>query len=432
MIANPNYQLLVTENDLVVCTQSSSKTVLDSSFASIKGSNRGKILIVDENDIDNVTISSMTRFSLYQYALNDKGKEILIKHGGALPIDKDRLRKRIYNKYAAGVSQYWKLTLDSDDFTPCCENYSIRFGMYNDAIQKTMFPSELVETYSVENECCGRGCGNNSAYSAAEVAFRLWADVATHNMEAQGYVSAWILDGYGKVIADSRGVINNNSYSSNIKDVRDGMIKYTYSGNTYVKSVSEFVTLLNISDPSVVFGIASEPENTAEYHMNFKYDVIRNTCARVTLNGGFECAEGVTLIWNNDSTNGTAITTANAYAASGVPVGQFAYSIGSGYDIREMELGDSLHTLNSPYTLSDVTLSENGIHFRAKTSDTYDVLNLEYQQPSDGVTRVEHHPWGTTIAIKHTTSNLSNWTALLNILSGRSDAAYNSVPNFDI
>lgn len=409
MIANPNYQLLVTEAELQTYA-----TSVAASLAAIKGSNRGKVLILDEDDPTNTTIANIKRFSLYQYALNDKGKEILIKHGGALPVKVSEVQHATAKNNVSGVSQYWKLTLDADDFTSCCENYSIRFGMYNDAIQKTMFPSELVETYSVENECCGRGCGNSSAYSAAEVAFRLWADVAMHNIEAQGYVSAWLLNGAGDVIADSRGIINNNSISADIRNFRDGMV--TYSGGTV--SVSDFIDTLNISgDPSIVFGIAAEPENAADYHMNFKYDVIRNTCARVTLNGGFECAEGVSLIWNNNSTNGSSIKIDTAYtaAASTDAVGAFAYSFGSGYDIQAMEMSDSLHTLNSPYTLSDVTLSENGIHFRANKSYTYKVLSFEYNQPSDGVTRIEHHPWGTTIAIK-SDATVTKWGQLASLL----------------
>lgn len=393
-------------------------TSMAASFASIKGANRGKVLIIDEDNNSNTTMADIKRFSLYQYALNDKGKEVLIKHGGALPLVVDKLRKKVLHKYSAGVPQYWKLTIGSG-FTGCCENYSIRFGLYNDVIQKTMFPSELVETYSTENECCGLGCGNGDAYDNIDVAFRIWADVAYKNYMSEGYVSAWLLDASGNVIADNTGHISNSdsSVTADISDFHNGMI-----GS---ETVADFITSLSLSgNVSLVFGIAAEPESHYS-SMNFKYDVIRNTVARVTLNGGFKCAEGLTLISNNDSTNGTAIKIDTAYtaAANTDSVGAFAYAFGSGYDVHEMELADSLHTLNSPYTLSDITLSENGIAYRTNKSYNYDILNIEYQQPSDGVTRVEDHPWGTTIAIK-TGGTTTNWLDFAKLITGNSSLTW--------
>lgn len=427
MIANPNYQLMVTENDLQEYA-----TSVQASLNAIKGANRGKVLIIDEDDNTNTVISNMKRFSLYQYALNDKGKEVLIKHGGALPIKVSAVQNATAKNNTTGVAQYWKLSFNASTFTSCCENYSIRFGMYNDAIQKTMFPSEYVETFSTENVCCGRGCNNSDPFTADEIAFRIWLDVAYYNRESRGYVTAWMTNADGDVIADDGGNISfdytsggkSHTVTASVKDVNDGVVKYTDANTTDStsasgeKSISDFVALMGLSSSNVnlIFGIAAEDENNYG-QMNFKYDVIRNTVARVTLNGGFECANGITLINNGTSANGTAIKidVAGTAAGSTDSVGQFAYAYGSGYDVQAMELADSLHTLNSPYTLSDVTLSENGIVYRAKKNSAYKMLTMEYNQPSDGVTRVEHHPWGTTIAIL-STATTTEWAKLATLI----------------
>ena len=431
MIANPSYQMLVVNDN----------ADLKVGLSALKTLALGQLCLINEDNPSSTSVGTLKRFSLYQKAKNDKGKEIMIKHGGPLPILVDSIQRKSFKAAAEGVPQYWKLTMDSA-FESCCENYAIRFGLYNDAIQKTMFPSELVENFSVENECCGRGCGNNDGYNGMEILFRIWADVMKHNEEQENYITAAILNSSHKVIADAKGnsgytYTDTNSHSHtvtiNTSDMRDGYVKYvdtdtTASPNTSIEGkmkvsdfVSTLVTKLSISgNVDLVFAIAAEDEN--QYgQMNFKYDVIRNTRARVTLNGGFECAEGVLISNNDTSTSAASIyfpgdsddvgdTVSSAVSA-------FAYSIGQKYDVREMELADSLHTLNSPYTLSDITLSENGIDFRA-TADSYWMLSIEYNQPSDGVTRVEHHPWGTTIAIKtQTYSPKDNWNAFLSALN---------------
>lgn len=429
MIANPSYQLFVDNKPT---------TDLKYGLAALKTLAEGETCVINEenpSDSTAINIDDLKVFSLYQKVRNDKGELVLIKHGGALPIVVHKVRNKTFKAPAAGTPQYWIISASSS-FEPCCKDYGIRFGLYNDAIQKTMFPSELVETFGVKQKCCeGDSCGTVENYSRTELFFRLWGDVVARGKD-KGYVSAYLSmhgsvdndtiiatpDGkmkFGVTVGGTTTTYEVEEFSD--IDFADNTIKYKKKvGSNTATNETDFSAFIAAMESavstnpiSIVFAIAAEAEN--QYgQMNFKYDVIRNSRARVTLNGGFDCATGVTKKNNDAASSGIYIGA--TLGTTGTEVSAFAYSIGQKYDVHEMELADSLHTLNSPYTLSDITLSENGIKFRA-TQNGYYLLTIEYQQPSDGVTRVEHHPWGTTIAIVEHTSNYTNWEYFLNLFS---------------
>lgn len=369
MITGPNYQLLVTNDDLITYDVS-----VQESFKSISGSNRGKILILDEDDNTNKIIANMKRFSLYQYRVNDKGEEVLMKHSGALPIVLNDIQNKTKETPVAGVPHVWELDLTKvQNF--CCKDYGIRFGIYSEALQKTQFPNELIENFSAAKECCDNECaGTPSPFNAFELIYELWKDV---NLGGN-YVEAYLNDGTGfKGRAEFEAGVAIDTSDSNSAFVKK--MWFVITGEEKFKGGSG-------------------------YSMNLKYDRLRGARARMSISGGFECS-GATFKSNDDVTLGGPIQQ------------KFAYEVGSGYDVRQMEYTYGLYTLNSPYTLSCNTFSENGIQYVSDTAKTYNIISMEYNQASEGVTRLEHHPHGTIIAIEAgaTHAEWDNFEALIGL-----------------
>lgn len=387
MIVNPSYQLLVANGD----------HDLNVGLSALKSLALGQICLVNEDDPEANSISNLKRFSLYQKAINDKGKEVMIKHSGALPIVIEKIQNKTYYKHSAGEKFVAKLDLGSWE-PACCQDFTIMFNLYSEAIQKTQFPNGNFETISVTKECCEAACGgSDNPFSVNELLAYLWRETALAN----GYVKAELISN-----ATTKIVAKGNKFN-------DG----TYSGEaTDTEKFKDFAD--NMSGAySLYFYFDDEDEN---YYgqTNLKYDNIRYAQAYIDLKDGFKCA-GVLMKTNKDSgySAGDFVIGDDTQDVTDTPnksVGAYKYPVGLGYDVKQMEFGDSLHTLNSPYTLSDITYSENGIRYRA-TEDFYDLLTIEYQQPSDGTTRVEHHPHGTTIAIDNSSGldpdNKTNWNA---------------------
>lgn len=392
MIVNPSYQLLVANGD----------HDLNVGLSALKSLALGQICLVNEDNPTASSISNLKRFSLYQKAINDKGKEVMIKHSGALPIVIEKIHNKTYYKHSAGEKFVAKLDLGSWE-PACCQDFTIMFNLYSEAIQKTQFPNGNFETISVTKECCEAACGgSDNPFSVNELLAYLWRETALAN----GYVKAELIfkdDEDALTIVAKGNKFNDGTYSGEASD--------TETFKDFVDAMSTDAD----TEYSLYFYFENEDE-TYYGQTNMKYDNIRYAQAYIDLKDGFKCA-GVSMKTNKDSdySSGDFVIGGDNQDVTDTPsktVVAYKYPVGLGYDVKQMEFGDSLHVLNSPYTLSDITYSENGIRYRA-TEDFYDLLTIEYQHPSDGTTRVEHHPHGTTIAIDNYSglTTKTNWNA---------------------
>jgi len=404
MIYGTHYQTLITDYDLV-----------NSGVAGLKNLDYGKVAIVDETTgNEGQTISDWTGvkfFSLYQATVNEKGKRVLMKHSGAKPISVDHIRMKNYKLASAAYPQYWMLAL-GESFAACCKDYTIKFTLQSEQIQKSQFPNYYVQELSVKKACCEEACGGEpNPFTNAELAFLLWYEAALNKND---YVKA--------NIALKKDVSSTETPDMQYAEIitahdNDGNAYFTYSGNDFTSisyregkvyydggvadSITDFLTSVvgisssDLAEVALVFELDSEL-GLKSGNINLKYDYLRNVRADMTLEGGFKCADGITIA-NNDVVDADHPT--SIYDEDGNAVSQFAYPVGSGYDVRQMEQYDSRRTVNSPYPFSNFAHSESGIQFLSDESAMYDMLTIEYQQHSDALGGEFPHPHGTTIAL---------------------------------
>ncbi len=399
MIYGTHYQTLITGKDLV-----------NGGATALKTLRYGEVAIVDEtpghvgqviSDWDKVLF-----FSLYEATVNEKGKRVLMKHSGARPISTERIRIKTIARARPAVPQYWQIVLQ-ETFAPCCKDYTVKFTLQSEQIQKSQFPNYYVQEISVKKECCEEACGGEpNPFTNDELAFMLWYEVM---LNKEDYLKASIM------IADGGDVYNTPITAHD----EDGNAYFTYDGTDYrnisfregkvyydggeAESITEFLsTVLGINDPAnyptsfaIVFEIDSELELRSG-NINLKYDYLRNVRADMTLEGGFKCAEGIETANNDVVVSGSEVI----YNEGGNPVPQFSYPVGSGYDVRQMEQYDSRRTVNSPYPFSNFAHSESGIQFLSDERTWYDMLTIEYQQHSDALGGEFPHPHGTTICFE--------------------------------
>lgn len=430
MIYNPNYQLFVAEKDLV-----------NDGVSGLRNLGINEIAIIDEDDSTHAitTWTNVKRFSLYQKCKNDRGKTVIIKHSGPKPILTDHIRTKTFEPYVASVGQYWQLVIPTT-FGTCCQDYTIEFNIQNEQIMKSQFPNYLMQEVSVSKGCCESMCsGDTNPFSTYELAFALWRETA---LNSQGYLRAYLAfsddgvmsqvfttyDDFGNaIISYTYNDGSDHEVIATLDSYEDGKINYTEDGTHATATIQEFFEKIaedyghvdGNDDPvptdiAIVFEVAPEDLYSSR-NINLKYDNLRNSTASVALKGGFKCSTDIELKNNMESENGI-------YIDSGL-VGKFAYPIGEGYDVMNMEQYDSRRTLNSPYPFSDYTFSENGINFRSKEDKQYNLLTIGYQQQSDTLIGGLDYPFGTTIAIDNANSDAlidstGGGTAWYNFITG--------------
>jgi len=397
MIYGTHYQTFITGKDLV-----------NGGIAALKNLKVGEIAIVDETteNTAKAAISDWTAvkvFSLYEAVINDKGKRVLMKHSGAKPISVPHIRKKTLVAHKDAYPQYWMLEL-GDGFAACCKDYTIKFTLQSEQIQKSQFPNYYVQELSVKKACCEEACGSSeNPFTNAELAFVLWYENAINK---DYYASCNIMIKSDSVYDTPITAHDENgnaifSYDDATYEnivFKEGRVYYISNGTENVaNSITDFLTTVLTTVPdefALVFKIDSELELKSG-NINLKYDYIRNVKADVTLEGGFKCADGISISSNDNATNAASI-----YDEEGNAVSVFSYSVGSGYDVRQMEQYDSRRTVNSPYPFSKFSHSENGMQFLSDENKTYDLLTIEYTQHSDALGGEFPHPHGTTIAVE--------------------------------
>lgn len=406
-----------------------------------------KAIILDEetgNAWDPSNPTALKRFSIYRKTINSNNKPVLIKHSGALPIVSSKIRHLTVKTCNPGEPQYIQLS-GTDDCLCGCKEYTISFRLHNDEIQKTQFPNEIVEEYSVKKKCCESGCGDENPYTWNELIVALWREVAhnesyvvpqiigegikNYRKEVSGDVTSTYLlsdptvNGELDPAANTGDIVKyNNSYyewdgtkwASTTPSTTD--IIYANGKDIYLAE-DETTTVDKVTDSvmdsivtafnklgttlNLVFAVVPSPEY---YYgqINFRYEHLRNTIAKFEMFDGFKCSSCITSVDNMKDAND--IFHANAKDSIGdtaIAAQVFSQPQGMPYDVKQLEFEWAMETYQSPYPTSPNTFSENGQRYQVDEvkADSYACLVIEYQQPSEGITRLEHHPHGTMLFI---------------------------------
>lgn len=394
MIYGTHYQTLITDQDLV-----------NGGVSALRTLKVGQVAIINEDDETNAISSwnDVKKFSLYEAVRDENGKQKLMKHSGAKPISVPHIRIKTYNIAKHAVPQYWQIVL-KDTFAPCCKDYTVKFMLQSEQIQKSQFPNYYVQEISVKKECCEEACGGEpNPFTNDELAFMLWYEVM---LNKEDYLKANIM------IPGAGGAYDTPITAHD----KDGNAYFTYDGSDYrnisfrggkvyydggeADSISDFFDTLNLPGDTASFAIVFEIDSELELrsgNINLKYDYLRNVRADMTLEGGFKCADGIDIANNDVVDNLNPII----FDEGGNAVAEFSYPVGSGYDVRQMEQYDRRRTVNSPYPFSNFAHTETGManSLLSKEDHMYNMLTIEYQQHSDALGGEFPHPHGTTICL---------------------------------
>ena len=395
MIYGTHYQTFITDKDLV-----------DGGVQALNSLEVGQVAIIDETPghVGQVIAPNWDKvlfFSLYEAVINDNGKKVLMKHSGAKPIHVPTIRKITSTFAKESHPQYWQLEL-TENLVTCCKDYTIRFSMQSEQIQKSQFPNYFIQEPSVKKECCEEACGaGDNPFTNIELAILLWSET---NLTTNGYVRADIMTKEGGEDTYNFPVtyfVNGEAYFGNTSDERHfkandishGKVMWNGRYYTIADLLTEWEVNVDLSEVAIRFFITPEIQLNSG-NINLKYDYLRDVKADANLLDGFACAEGISF-YNNETEEGAA----KIFDNNGNSVPVFSYSVGSGYDVRQMEQYDSRRTVNSPYPFSKFSHSENGMQFLSDENKMYDLLTIEYTQHSDALGGEFPHPHGCTIAI---------------------------------
>lgn len=169
MIYGTHYQTLITDQDLV-----------NGGVSALRTLKVGQVAIINEDDETNAISSwnNVKKFSLYEAVRDENGKRKLMKHSGAKPISVPHIRIKTYVPAKHAVPQWWQLTL-SDGFSACCTDYTIKFTLQSEQIQKSQFPNYYVQELSVKKECCEAACsGDANPLTNNELLYLLWLEAS--------------------------------------------------------------------------------------------------------------------------------------------------------------------------------------------------------------------------------------------------------------
>lgn len=346
----------------------------------------------------------------------------------------------IFNINVKKSTEYKPFYALASGYTYCCDGeYGLKFEVINDELRQQMFPNGYTETYIMPADECCSACGSDKSEDNNKITLALYKKIKANKRS---------------MLIPSMIVTTVSTYSSKVSTKKLGDTVSESDMTTILDDNSKSADTDTLWETGLLVTVA-ESEEHFYGQFNFKYVKQRGTQMFVTPISNMKCTG--TIVTNNggnieakktlDSgitiSNATTFTSSNASAyhigqtifldtnertVTAINTGTGVITVDSnvtissknvttyvaepfqlaqtdGYDLKQVEYEYMGWMGESPYRLSDVTLTEFGHQYTFKEDKTYDVFSISYEQESDAAWGHFEHPLSLILAVDSANAN---------------------------